>query len=418
MTDLFEVTAQRLAYKFYTDAGIDPEVDPGSTGGQVLRHRDSPTLSMTKEGYTADEIRTDKQQPMSRDGTRRVPITIPGLLSCLTQADLFEAVLGGTWSATPIEITETEVTSIAAAKSTSKFIFASGDPVASGLRVGHMFRLTDASEAANNAMNFVVLGFGGTGNRDITVFPEPADMSADTGFTLTTVGGRVFIPSTGHVKRKMALELNNADADLSRLITEARLSGFTFTAAPDANVQIDFTGLGRNRKIFDGADAPFFTAPTAETTTDVISSMDGLLRLNGETIGITTGLNFTFNRAPTAPAQMNRKGLTAGILLANAVGSGSFTVFLKDRTFYDLFDDPETMKATEFELLAYMPASDIAASPAMTFYLPRCKIGSNNETTIEGAKALECSFAFARYIGNAPGVESTSIQICDTEVLS
>ncbi len=52
----------------------------------------------------------------------------------------------------------------------------------------------------------------------------------------------------------------------------------------------------------------------------------------------------------------------------------------------------------------------------MSFHLPRIKIGGNNESIIEGAKAIQCPFSFARYFGSAPGVESTSIRITDTAV--
>lgn len=421
MTDLLESTSERLVYKAYSAATIDPRTeplpatDPATSGGQILRHVDH-NFSLGKDAYTADEKRTDKQQPMEKHGTRRVPFTINGLLSCGTQKDLFQAVLGGTWTSSLVTADNTDFTSVAADSAASTFTFAGGNPVTKGYKVGDIWNFAGLSESADNATNYVVLGFGGTSNRTVTVYPPPTTMSADLSFTMTNVGNSLSMPSSSHVKRKYAFEVNNADGDISRLFTECRLSGFDFSIAPNQDARIAFSGLGRNRKVYDSANAPFFTAPTVETTSDVISSMDALLYLNGTIVGVASGLSIKFNRAPSGPAQLNKQGLTAGILLANAVITGDFTLFVYDRTFYDLFDDPTSLAATEFGLISYLPTTADIAAPAMVFFLPRVKINSNTEQVIEGAKALQCAYAAARYFGSAAGVDSTSIRIVDTAV--
>lgn len=423
MADLLEATSERVVYKIYSSAVIDPTVeavpasDPATSGGQVLRHV-SYGFSLTKDAYTPSEMRTDKQTPMEKHGTRRVPGTINGLLSCLTYKDPLAACLGGTWTSSLVTASQTDFTSVSADNTSSKFTFSGGNPVTKGYRVGHVIRFSSLSDSDNNSKNFTIIGFGGTSNRELTVYPAPDTMTGDTSFTLTTVGNSLIMPSSAHVKRKYAIEVYNSDGDISRLFTEGRFSGFDFSVAPNANATINFSGLWRNRKVYSGVNAPFFSAPTAETTTDIISSMDGLLVMNGSIVGVATGLSVKFNRAPTAPAQLHRQGLTPGILLANAVVTGDFTVFLQDTTFLDLFDDPTTLAATEFGLLCYLPASNDAAADAMTMFLPRIKINSNGETTVDGAKAIQCGYAAARYLGTtaSTGIESTSIQICDTAV--
>ena len=421
MADLMEAVAERLVYKRYSSAVIDPSSepspasDPAATGGQILRYR-SHNLSLGKESFSADEMRTDQQRPMPKEGTRRVPVSLQHLLSCLTYKDQFEDVLRGTWTSSAITKSNTEFTSCAADSATTKFTMAGGDPVAEGLRVGDPFQLGNMSNAANNGRTFIILAFGGASNRDITVYPAPTTQTADTSFTLTTVGRSLIAPASSPVKRKCALEVYNPDADIARLWTEIRLSGFGLSLAPDQMAQLSFTGMGRNRKTYSGVNAPFFSSPTAETTKDVIGSMDGVLLLNGAVVAVLSALQFQFNRAPTAPAQLQTKGLPAGISQGAAVGSGEFTAFLQDTTFLDLFDDPTTLKAQDFSLLAYLPASDAAAPQAMTIFLPRVKLNSNQESVVENVKALQCGFDFARYLGSAAGVESTSVRICDTEV--
>lgn len=421
MPDLFEQTSERLTYKFYSDATINPSTeptpasDPGASGGQILRHV-SHNLSLAKEAYAGEEIRTDKQRPMEKHGTRRVPGTVNGLLSPKTQEEWLEAALGGTWSAAVISANQSDFTSVSASNPGSSFTFAAGNPVTKGFRASDIVRFTNLSDTDNNSKNFVVLGFSGTQNRIMSVYPAPDTMTADTSFSLVTVGRSLIMPSSAHVKRKLAVEVYNSDGDIARLFTEGRVAGFTLQMAPNQDAQINFTGAWRNRKHFSAGSAPFFTAPTAETTTEIISSMDGLLVLNGAVVAITTGLTINFNRAPSQPAQLHTQGLTPGTVLANAVINGEFTAFLADTTFMDLFDDQTTLKATEFGLIAYLPADDSAAAAGMTFFLPRVKINSNNEQVIDGAKAMQCGFAAARYFGAGPGIESTSIRITDTDV--
>lgn len=423
MADLLESTSERVVYKIYSSAVIDPTVeatpasDPAATGGQILRHV-SHGFSLTKDAYTPNEIRTDKQTPMEKHGTRRVPGSINGLLSCLTYKDPLAACLGGTWTSALITAAPSDFTSVAADNTTSKFTLGGGNPVTKGFRVGMMIQFTGLADTDNNSKTFAIVGFGGSNNREITVYPAPDTMSGDTSFAMTTVGNSLFMPSSAHVKRKYAIEVYNSDGDITRLFTEGRFSGFDFSIAPNQNAQLNFSGLWRNRKVYSGVNAPFFSAPTAETVTDVISSMDGLLVMNGSIVGVATGLSIRFNRAPTAPAQLHRQGLTPGILLANAVATGDFTVFLQDTTFLDLFDDPTTLQATEFGLLAYLPASNGIAPDAMTFLLPRIKINSNGESVIDGAKAIQCGYAAAKYLGTtaSTGIEQTTIQVCDTAV--
>jgi hypothetical protein len=55
-------------------------------------------------------------------------------------------------------------------------------------------------------------------------------------------------------------------------------------------------------------------------------------------------------------------------------------------------------------------------APSLALFLPRLKITSLVEQTVDGAKQMECGFTAARYFGSAPGVESTSLQIVDTQV--
>jgi hypothetical protein len=415
MTGLAESVSERLVYKLYSTAVIDATtepvatVDPAITGGQILRHV-SHNLSLTKDNYRPNEKRQDAQQTMGKHGSRTVPGTINGFLSPGTHADLFKAVMRSAWVA-PLTLTEVDLTSFAYDSTTKKVTFGGGDPVALGLKVGMIGQFSNLATAGNNAKNVIILGFSGTNNRVMEIYPTLTTETADTSFSFTTIGKTIGNPATNALRTdyKFAWEVHNPDIDLSRFYTECRMGGFDLSAGVNANVGLNFSLLGRNRQILTGAAAPFFTAPAAETTTDIPTSMQGLLRLNGATIGVVTGLNIKVELGPEAAKAQNDAGLVAGILLGDFVLTGDFTVFLSDGVVLSAFDNE-----TEMELIAYLPTSKADAAPANAFYMPRIKINSNNESEVNKAKAIQCQFEAARYFGSAPGVPSTTLQIADT----
>lgn len=412
MTGLAESVSERLVLKLYASSVIDPTTepvlatDPGATGGQVLRHV-SHNLSLAKDNYRPNEKRQDAQQVMGKHGSRTVPGTINGFLSPGTHAIPFAAVMRDTW-ATPIALDETGLTSVAFDAAAKTATFGGGDPVALGLGVG---KIVEFAGTASNNRKFVVISIGGGNNRVVTIYPAPVTETADTAFTATVFPTLVNPPTKAdRTEYKAAIEVHNPDIDLSRLYTELRFSGFDLSVGVNANVGLNFNVLGRNRKTLTGVAAPYFTAPGAETTTDIPTAMQGLLLADGVVIGVATGLNLKVDLGAEAAKAINPDGLVAGILLGEFMCSGDFTVFLSDGVMLNAYDNE-----TEMSLLAFLPSDNTPSAPASAFFLPRIKINSNNESEVNKAKAIQCQFEAARYVGNAPGVASTTLMICDTE---
>lgn len=417
MPTLAENVSERLVIKAHSSTTYDPTTepapitDPGSSGGQIWRYLDC-NLSLTRDTWNSPEILQDQQQGIDNTGTKRVPVTVNTALSCASHKIAIEAVLRGTWSASVISASNSELTSAAADNATSKFTFAGGDPVSIGFRVGQIIQFLNLSDGDNNGVNYLVVAFSGASNREMTVYPAPDTMTADTSFSVTTVGRSVYAPASSPVKRKFAIERYNADSDLGKLFTEITLGGMSWAAAPNADVTVGFTGVGRNRYLYEGGSAPFFTSPSAAPTGKIISAMDGLIRSNGATIAGLTALNFDFQRQLQALAQIKRDGLTAGVVAqGNAVISGGFTAFELDHSLQMLFDNK-----TEFEIIAMLSETQAINSPMVTAFLPRCKITAIAPTLIDGSPAQQCTFSAGRYMGSAPGYESTSLFIHDTAV--
>jgi hypothetical protein len=171
-----ETRAERLAYKIYTDPLIqsqtvpDPLTDPGTSAGQVLRYL-SHDLQLTKDQYRPIEMREDRQRPMGNDGSKTIAGTIKGYLSAGTQHDLFAAIMRNTW-VPAVTVTNTVLTSVAFSKTAKTMTFGGGDPVAAGFGVGQTVAVTGIT-GLNLNQRFSILGFGGTTNRVVNVFPAP-----------------------------------------------------------------------------------------------------------------------------------------------------------------------------------------------------------------------------------------------------
>ncbi len=415
MTIAEGVSAQ-LAYKAYASGVITANAlavsasDLGAASAQVLR-RVSSSLKLAKDTYQSAEIRSDRQIADFRHGVRRVTGSISGEFSPGTYMDFFEAACRGTRAAA-ITASEADFTSVAADNATSKFTFASGNPVTKGLRVGMVMRFTGMSDVDNNSKNFLILSFSGTQNLDVTVYPAPDTMSADTAFNLTTVGKTIMVPSTGFVSRKFGFEHYFSDLDIAHLFAECRIGGFNMQLPPTGMSTVEFSVMGRNMERYTGGSAPFFTSPTAAGTTGLLASVNGLLQVGGSTVGVVTGLNVQMDLSPSSDPVVGQN-FVPEIFLGRANVTGQVTAMLQDDVLVGDF-----INETEVSILAYLTTSSDAASPAVTMLLPRIKFGDGTPSIQgEGSQSLTLPFQALKStaVEASTGIPSTTFQLYDTE---
>ena len=409
---LAEGVSARITMKPYASGNItpgdgpNPATEPGPSGGQILR-RVSSSLTLSKDTYQSAEINSHRQLADFRHGVRRVTGGIAGELSPLTYEALFEAAFRGTWDITPISTTEAALTSLAADATLSTLTAGGGDPVAVGLRVGDVIRLTGASAVGNNGVNFIITSFSGASNRTIHVYPPPATMTADTAFTMAAVGSTLIVPASGHVSRKFAFEIWNQDIDVAQLFTECRVGGFNVQLPPTGIGTVEFTVMGRDGVAFEAGAAPFFSSPAAETTTGLVASVNGLLQVNGVTRAVVTGANIQMELNPEGTPVIG-SDLVPEIFLGRALVTGQMTALFEDMELINAFIDED-----EISLLIYLTTSSAAATDALTFYLPRIKLGGASvDTSGEAGQTLTIPFTALK---SSTG-DATTIRITDTAV--
>lgn len=410
---LAEGVQARVAYKAYATGVITANTqptsssDPGAASAQELR-RVSSSMNLTKEDYESNEIRGDRQIVDARHGTRRAVGSITGEFSPGTYGDFFEAACRGTAEAA-VSASQSDFTSVSADNTTSKFTFTAGDPVTAGFMVGHIIRFTNLSDAQNNSKNFLILSFGGASNREVTVYPAPDTMTADTDFTVASIGQRIYVPSSSFVSRKFGIEHYYTDIDVARLFTECRSGGFNLQLPATGLATAEFPFLGRDQEIYTASNAPFFTSPTAATTTGILAAVNGLIRVGGTTVGVVTGMQLQMNLNPTADPVVGQD-FVPEIFLGRAMVTGQLSANFEDETFLNNFADED-----ELEILAYLTASNADAAEAVSLYLPRVKLSNADAPAQgEGAQIINMPFRALKYTGSGAGIETTTFQLCDT----
>ena len=408
-----------IIYKAYSTGVITSNTQPVSTvdpavGSAKIIRRVASTLKLAKDTYQSNEVRSDQQIQDFRHGVKRATGGINDEFSVGTWFDFIEAACRATKSST-ITQTQATLTSVAFDNTLGTITFAAGTPVTAGFRNGDILRFTGLTVGGglNNATNFLVTGFSGTSNRVLAVLPKPTTATADTTFSVTsngTTGKAVFVPSTTFVSRKFAIEVNNSDVDISRLFTECRVGGFGIKLPATGMATIDVPMMGRDMEIYTGASAPFFTSPTAATTTGICAAVNGLLVIGGAAIGVVTGVDITMNLNPTSDAVVGQN-FVPEIFLGRANVTGTATAFFQDSTLISNFKNE-----TEVSMLVYLTTTSAANSPAVSIYLPRLKFGDGNvNDSGEGGQSITMPFQALKADGSVAGDEATTIRICDTE---
>lgn len=410
---LAEGVQTSIRYKAYATGVITANTQPVSTvdpavGSAKILRRVSSSLKLAKDTYQSNEVRDDRQIADFRHGVKRVTGGVAGEFSPATYFDFIEAACRGT-KASAVALTEADLTSVTFDSGASTVVFASGDPVALGIRTGDVLNFTNLATAGNNTTNFIVLSFGGTSNRTVTIYPAPTTETADTAFNVTTVGKSVFPPSSGFVSRKFGIELYNTGVDVSRLFTECRVGGFDLKLPATGMSTIDIPMMGRDMEIYTGGSAPFYTSPAAANTNGIFAAVNGLLRVGGSTVGVVTSLDIKYDMTMTGDAVVGQN-FVPEIFLGRSNVTGSMTAFFQDEVLINDFKNE-----TEVSILAYLTTTSAVNAPAVTIYLPRIKFGDGSVSDSgEGGQSITMPFQALKADGTTHGDEATTIRITDS----
>ncbi|MGE8366999.1 phage tail tube protein [Cupriavidus sp.] len=398
---------KQLRYKLQTAQGVAA----GTAGGQILR-RVTSDISLNKDTYQSNEIRSDQQIADYRHGVRRVAGTINGEISPGTYADIFAAILRRDFAA---------VTAIAGASITIALgsllgtvqIYAvtraAGSYLTDGIKAGDVVRLTAGSfNAANLNKNLLVLSLTALA---LTVIPLNGVALVAEGpiaaATVTVPGKKTFVPTSGHTDKYITFEHWFSDVAQSERFTDCKLG--------QMDINLPATGMATLAAQIQGLDmvsgtSAYFTAPAVETTSGIVAAVNGVLLAAGAPVGLVTGMSASINANLTGDPVVGQNTLP-DLFPGRVVVTGQFTAYFQDAVLRDAF-----VNETEIGISAALTTSGAAAADFIALNMSRVKLGSAGKD--DGEKGLIQTFSYQALLnvngGAGTANEKTTISVQDS----
>jgi hypothetical protein len=351
-----------VAYKLQSVLGTAP----GASGAKQLRLTPSPGLSLKKAAIQSNEIRSDGQTTMGRHGSREAPGSYNIELSVGSFDEILEALMRSTWvAAVPITFDSGAALTSLTVNSSSQITFAgTTTPIAAGLRVGDVFRLTNMSTGANNNVNCRVKSIAAS---VVNLHGTPlTTQAADSACTLTIA--KKLKNGATPTKRAFYIDEYNQDIDASEVFDWCRFVGLRIRGTPDGMAEAELTVLGATAgPPLSGGAAPYFTSPTQFTAGPLVFA-DATLSYNGVDIAIATAFELNLGiGAKTEP--VIGSPVSPDVFDNDMRLSGSLTFIRQDLANVQKFIDE-----TEVELHLLLVELEAEPKDFISICVPRLKL--------------------------------------------
>lgn len=376
---------------------------PGATGAQLLR-RVKSDLDLSKQTYESKELSTHQQNSDFRHGMRSASGSINGELSLGTFQDFLAAALRKAWASGSSSGALTDVTASATAP---HFVRASGSWLTDGFKVGDVIQWTGWTQTGNNSKNYRITALTAT---DMTVGESVTANSSGDSVTATVQGKKLWIPTSGQTDDSFSIEHYFSDITESELFTGMKVSKVDIKLPPSGMAEITISLIGKD---VTTDTSEYFTTPTAETTTAIMASVNGVLRVGGTDYAIITGMDISIDCGMTAADGVVGSNTVPGVFQGKLKVTGNLTAYFEDTTLRDAF-----LNETEVAANVKLDATSSADTDCMVFDMSRIKLGGSKKD--DGEKGLIQSVPFTALLNTSGGAgtayEETTISIQDTSI--
>ena len=380
---------------------------PGSTGSQLMRR---VTLSANKQNdtYSSNEIVSHQQSTGATQGPGRVAGTLNAELSPGSNSLEFAALLRRDFTAFTA-LTAVSLT-IAGTGPTYTVTRASGSFLTDLVKRGYVLRLSVGTlNAANISKNLLVISATAT---VLTVVPlNGVALVAEgpiTGCTISAPGKVDWVPTTGHTNDYYSWEKWFADNSFSELFTDVKPASadVTLPATGIPTVNFDLPGLARTL-----GTAEVLTSPTAASTTNVVTAVQGKVVINGVVTAVTN-IQFKIDGATTTgDAEVGSNSLS-DLQRGKVSASGSFSAKFTSQVLQTLRENQ-----TLVTLIAGAADSALAAADFVIACFPTIKIFTDDAD--DGEKAIVRTYNWTAQYNGAGGAgtdtNQTIVQMHDSQ---
>jgi hypothetical protein len=377
---------------------------PGSSGSQLMRR---VSLEMNKQNstFTSNEIVSHQQSTGATQGPGQINGSLKGELSPGSYALEFAALLRRDFSTLFTSITSVSLT-IAGSGPTYTVTRSAGDFLTGGVKVGMVVRLSVGSlNAANINKNLLVLGVTAT---VLTVVPlNGAALVAEgpiAGCTVASAGGKItFAPTTGHTNDYYTWEKWFADLPRSELFTDVKPGAADVSFPGSGLIEVGFEMVGLGRTL--GA-SEVCTSPTAASTTNTVSAVQGRIIVNGAVTAVTN-IQFKIDGATSAGDPEVGAATLSDLQRGKISVSGSFSAKFDSATLQTLRDNQSVIA-----LIVGAADSGLATADFVVFTLPAIKLFSDDASDGGDGQVVRTYNFTAQFNGAGGANLATNQTIC------
>lgn len=394
---------KKTVYKKQTGLGAAAT----GSGGQIVR-RTSSVFQAPPDTFESNEIVSHQQGTGVGIGVVKPAGKIDGLLSPGTYATLLASLLRKDMTA---GVSATGMT-IAVAVSGQNFTLtrSAGSFLTDGFKIGDVGRLTAGTfNAANSQKNLLIIGVTALA---LTVKPlngvALVAESGITGATFAVTGKKSLVPLTAHTNDYYTFEEWYADLTRSEIYNDQQVAQAALNLPATGNATISLDTVGRTRTL---GSAQVLTSPNAETVTDVLTAVNGVVLVNGSPVTNVTGAQITINGNTTHSDAVVGSNVVDDTQRGRVTVSGSFTAKFDSVTLQTIFEARSTTS-----LVLAVTEDATANADFVVINIPMLKL--TGDTPDDGEKAVIRTYPFTAQINSAGGAalatDQTIISIQDS----
>lgn len=404
-------TAQGLFKKTVFGKQVALGTPKTGSGGYTLR-RKSSVFTTSRDMSANDEITSHRMDTGVTYGMKKAGGKIDGQLSPGTYSLLYAGALMADFAAVTPYAAGTDVAAAVTSGNAGTFTDTSAGYLTAGLKVGMVGRWTGWS-SANNSRNFWITAL--TADVMTGVMLDGSPVIADAGgvsddVTFTPVGKLTKTPTTGHTNDYFTFEEWYSDLSKSELFPDCKINQIQFNlpSSGGATVSFDIVGVGTRTL----GTSQVLTTPAAETTTDVLQAIHGLVYANGAAVTNVTSMQVTIDRGLSPTGASIGSNVSSDLNQGRVKVSGSFTAMFDATTLQTLFD-----AETAIGLHVVVAADGTATSDFIA--LNMSKVSITSDTPDDGEKVVLRTYAFTAEYNGAGGAalanDATILSIQDSD---
>lgn len=390
---------KRITFKKETTWGTKAS----AASAKYLR-RVTGSFQLEKDTYASNEIRLSQQTSDMRHGTRRSTGSLSGEIAGGSYEEFMAAALRQDFVAGATTGTVTTI-SVGESAGVSTFVRSSGSFITDGFKIGDPVTGFGFASPSNNGLYIIVALVALT--MTVEHFAEGALLvvaSAGASVSLRVKGKKSRVPLTDHTDDSFTVEEFYPDSVISRTFLGMQVDTMAINISPNSMATIDFAFMGKEAEAATGAE--YFTSPTAQGTTGIYSSPDGLLLINGVANRKVTSLSLSLASTIAQEAVVGSTSMGAksrGKVAVTLTGSAIFD----DSTILGYFNS-ETELSITYALRA------ASGTDAFVMTMPRVKLGTG--TNDDGEKVIILSFdgTALEYGAGSTVIDATTLAIIDT----